>query len=216
MVTTLQGRPEVPLLGGEIKVFGPTQDEAYGRNVRFNGETVPVAAPGSEPGRLVPCDYVATCNCFGRADRMREAGGFDPDFGFGGEDVDFCLRVARGRPCAVSHATAVRHKQSPRGRNPDETARYHTARVRQQLKNAPGTRLVLGMLYDLGRVLLFYLLLVPKVLVKLALRRELRRENFTGGYLILRAYALNLARLRAIRAARTTDFLSDAAMARFH
>ena len=215
MVQVLRDHPDVAVLGGEIKVRGGRSDEAYGRNVRFNGETCPVAASAETPEALVDCDYVATCNCFGRAEDMRRVGGFDPYFGFGGEDVDFVLRVARGRRCCVSYATAVKHKQSPRGRNPDETYRYHFARVRQQLKNAPAGRFLAGLLYDLARVVLFYVLLVPKLIVKLALRQKVRRENFVGGYLVLKAYWANLRRLGKIRAARRMDFLSDECMAAF-
>jgi len=123
--------------------------------------------------------------------------------------------VARGRRCCVSYATAVRHKQSPRGRNPDETYRYHCARVRQQMKNAPTARFLAGLLYDLGQVLLFYLLLIPKLIVKLALRRPIRRENLIGGALILKAYCVNAPRFARIRAARDADFLSDEQMAVF-
>ncbi|MFO7900204.1 MAG: glycosyltransferase family A protein, partial [Planctomycetota bacterium] len=125
MVRVLDANPGLGALGGEIKVNGPRQDVAYGRNVCFNGEPVAVEAPAEPPDRLVDCDYVATCNCFGRADDMRAVGGFDLYFGFGGEDVDFVVRLVGERRCAVSYATAVLHKQSPRGRNPDETARYH-------------------------------------------------------------------------------------------
>jgi len=215
MVRTLEAHPEVPILGGEIRAFGPRQDVAYGRNVRLNGATRAVAAPASEPEKLVACDYVATCNCFGRADAMQAAGGFDPYFGFGGEDVDFCLRVARGHKCCVSYTTAVHHKQSPRGRNPDETARYHLARVRQRLKNAPVFGVLLGLLYDLLSVVFFYLFLLPKLAAKLILRRPIHRENLTGGWLIVRAYGFNLLRLGCIRAARRTDFLQDEAMGLF-
>jgi len=215
MVNTLTANPEAVILGGEIKAHGGRPDEAYGRNVRINGETRPVVASSSTPEALVECDYVATCNCFGRADAMRRAGGFDPYFGFGGEDVDFCLRVTgRGR-CHVSYATAVKHKQSPRGRNPDETYRYHVARVRQQIKNAGGARFAAGMLYDLIKVTLFYIALIPKLILKLARRERLRSENFTGGYLVLRAYAVNLLHLRSILAARKKDFLAADEMAAF-
>ena len=215
MLSTLKANPEVVILGGEIKVHSARPDEAYGRNVRINGETCPVVASSSTPEALVECDYVATCNCFGRADAMRKAGGFDPYFGFGGEDVDFCLRVARGSRCRVSYATAVKHKQSPRGRNPDETYRYHVARVRQQIKNAGAAGFLAGMSYDLIKVALFHIALIPKLIIKLARRKQLRSENFTGGYLVVKAYAVNLLRVGSILAARKKDFLAVEEMAAF-
>ncbi len=215
MVRVLESDPELAALGGEIKVHGPRQDVAYGRGIRFNGETCPVEAPAEPPDRLVDCDYVATCNCFGRLEEMRRTGGFDPYFGFGGEDVDFVVRLVGDRRCAVSYQTAVLHKQSPRGRNPDETARYHLTRVRRQLKNAPTSRWLAGLGWDILRFGLFYLLLVPKLLIKLLMRKEMRVENLTGGYLILRAYARCLPELGEIRASRSVDFLSDEQMAKF-
>jgi GT2 family glycosyltransferase len=215
MVRTLESHPDVAILGGEIKARGGPRDRAFGRRVRFNGETAPVAASAETPDELVDCDYVATCNCFGRAQTMREAGGFDPYFGFGGEDVDFVVRASRGRRCCVSYATAVLHKQSPRGRNPDETRRYHASRVRQQFKNAPLGRALLGLAYDLARAAVFYVLLLPKLLVKAVRGERIRRENVTGGWLLVRAYVANARRLGRIRAARSADFLSDEQMTAF-
>jgi GT2 family glycosyltransferase len=215
LVAVQRAHPDVALLGGEIRAAGDP-DVAFGRTIAFHGVTGPVAAPASEPETLVDCDYVATCNCFGRAERMRRAGGFDPAYRFGGEDVDFCVRVAQPplRVC-VSHATAVLHKRSPRGRHLDETYRYHLTRVRQQLKNAPPGRAALGIAYDLLRAAGFYVVLVPKLLVKLGRRERLRPENVLGGWLIVKACALNVARLGSIRRSRGVDHLDPERMATF-
>jgi GT2 family glycosyltransferase len=215
VVAIHRAHPDVVLLGGEIRM--PAEpDVAFGRKIAFNGVTFAVKAPESDPERLVECDYVATCNCFGRADRMREAGGFDPAYRFGGEDTDFCVRLARrfGRVC-VSHATGIWHKRSPRGRHLDETYRYHLTRVRQQLKNAPAGRAAKGIAYDLLRAAGFYVVLLPKLAVKLLRREPLRAENFLGGWMILKACVLNLARLGAISRSRGVDHLAPERMAAF-
>ena len=43
----------------------------------------------------------------------------------------------------------------------------------------------------------------------------LRRENFTGGWLVLSAYGAGLLQFGRIRRAKRTDFLSDEEIARF-
>jgi len=212
MVTTFREHDDVAVLGGEIRPGNP--EVAYGRGIGFHGVTYPIEARASDG--LVDCAYVATCNCFGRADAMRAIGGFDPYYGFGGEDVDFVVRLARARGrCCASHATAVLHKRSPRGRHADETYRYHLTRVRQQIKNASPLRVVAGLAFDLLRCVLFYLLLPLKLLVMWARRRPIRRENLTGGWLLLLGYLKQIGRLGEIRNSRRADFLSPEQMARF-
>jgi GT2 family glycosyltransferase len=212
MVATFRDHDGVAVLGGEVRPENP--GVAYGRGVRFNGVTYAIEA--READGLVDCGYVATCNCFGRAEDMRAIGGFDPYYRFGGEDVDFVLRLARGRGrCCVSHATAVIHKRSPRGRHSDETYRYHVTRVRQQIKNSPGLRVIGGLLFDLLRFVVFYLLLPLKLLLKLGTRKSIRRENFTGGWLMMRGYIEHAGRIGEVRRSRAVDFLDPEQMVRF-
>ncbi len=213
MVAALENDPSIGLIGGEIPVSSGRRDEAYGRKVGLNGASRRAVA---RPGQAAACAYLATCNCLGRRSVLERAGGFDPYYVFGAEDQDLGSRVrALGLRCVVSCETAVVHKQSPRGRNEDETARYHRTRVRFQFKLAGGLRLAAGFLLDLAHALFFYCVLSLKLAVKLARRRNLRRENFTGGWLLLKAYWLNLIGLGETRRCRNADFLSDEEIARF-
>lgn len=213
VVQMLESAPTIGLVGGEIAVLSGRPDEAYGRNVTMNGESYRVAA---RAGRWVDCDYLATCNCGGRRSLMLKVGGFDPYYGFGAEDQDFCTRVrALGLRCVACLETAVQHKQSLRGRNVDETFRYHVTRVRYQVKLAGARRLIAGLLFDVLRAALFYLVLPVKVVVKVARRERLARENFSGGWLLVKAYAVNLVRRAETVRCRHADFLSAEETARF-
>lgn len=212
MVAAVERDPSIGLVGGEISVSAGAPGEAYGRNVALNGASRRVVA---RPGQPVVCDYLATCNCFGRRSVMVQIGGFDPYYVFGAEDNDFCTRVRRlGLRCVASYETAVKHKQSPRGRNPDETRRYHETRVRRQMKLA-GRRVILGLLLDLARAAIFYVILPLKLIMKMLRREPLRRENLLGGWLLVRPYLVNWARRKEIARSRNLNFLDDAEIERF-
>jgi GT2 family glycosyltransferase len=212
-VEMLEADEGIGLLGGEIGEPENRPDEAYGRNVRFNGGSYRVVA---RPGAPVDCDYLATCNCLGRRAVMQQVGGFDPYYVFGGEDLDFGTRVrATGLRCVACHEAAVLHRRSPGGRNPDETYRYHKTRVRSQVKLAGPCRLAAGFAADIAHALLFYCLLPLKLLVKLVRRRKLRRENVTGGWLLVKAWLANCADRRETVRCRDADFLSDDELDRY-
>jgi GT2 family glycosyltransferase len=219
LVRSMALRRDIGCLGGEIPVYRTERDRALGRRVRFRGTTSAVAAApgvGVERTGLVPCDYLATCGCFVRRDAAVRAGGFDPHYGFGGEDVDFCLRIhALGFSNFVLYEAAVLHHKSITGRNPDETYLYQRTRVRYIWKNGSVLRIAGVAAIDLLDLLTFYPVLPLKLLLKGALRRPIAKESFTGALLLARAYLWNLKRLPQTRAARGMDFLATPDMRSF-
>lgn len=213
MVAAIENDPSIGLVGGEISLASGHPGEAYGRNVGLNGASRRVVA---RPGQPIACDYLATCNCFGRRSVMMQVGGFDPYYVFGAEDNDFCARVRRlGLRCVASYETAVNHKQSPRGRNPDETRRYHETRVRCRMKLAGTGGILLGLLLDLARTVFFYITLPLKLCVIVLRRKPLQKENFFGGWWIVKAYPVNWLKRDEIARSRNANFLSDAEIERF-
>jgi GT2 family glycosyltransferase len=211
LVHSMGLRATIGCIGGEIPVHRDVQDRALGRRLRFRGTTEPVAAaPGVGVDRtgLVPCAYLATCGCFVRHEAAVRVGGFDPHYGFGGEDVDFGLRVRElGYENYVLFEAAVRHHKSPAARNPDETYLYQRTRIRFIWKN--------GSAIDLLDLVTFYPILPIKLVAKFLLRRRIAKESFTGAILLLRAYLWNLERLAETRRARGMNFLDTPEMKAF-
>lgn len=219
LVKSMSLRPTIGCIGGEIPVYNGVQDRAHGRRLRFRGTTAAVAAaPGVGVDRtgLVPCDYLATCGCFVRRESALRIGGFDPHYGFGGEDVDFGMRVHdSGYENYVLYEGAALHHKSPTARHPDETYLYQRTRIRFIWKNGSAWRVAGVTAIDLVDLVTFYPLLPLKLVAKLLLRRRIARESFTGAILLFRAYLWNFERFAQTRAARNTNFLETPEMTTF-
>ncbi len=215
LVAAMNLQPDIGCLGGEIRVYEGERDRAVGRSLSFRGTTRLVSAMrgvGLAAKDLVPCDYSPTCACVVRRELALRCGGFDPHFDFGGEDVDFELRVMKqGYQNYVLFAAGVKHHKSPSGRLQDETYCYQRGRIRTIWKNSTPGRIAGVLLIDFVDALLFYPLLPFKLLAKLALGRPIGRESFTGGLILLQAYRWNLRRLTELRRSIGMDFLAPMA-----
>lgn len=219
LVRSMSLRATIGCIGGEIPVHRDVQDRALGRKVRFRGTTDAVAAaPGVGVDRtgLVPCDYLATCGCFVRREAAIRVGGFDPHYGFGGEDVDFGMRMQDlGYQNYVLFEAAALHHKSPAARHPDETYLYQRTRIRFIWKNGTPLHIAGVTAIDLLDLVTFYPVLPLKLLAKLCLGRRNARESFTGGVLLFRAYLWNFERLAETREARGKNFLEVSEMEAF-
>jgi GT2 family glycosyltransferase len=219
LVDSMALRPTIGCIGGEIPVYHGVRDRAHGRRLRFRGTTSAVAAApgvGVERTGLVPCDYLATCGCFVKREAAVRIGGFDPHYGFGGEDVDFGIRIHQlGLDNYVLYEGAALHHKSPAARRDDETYLYQRTRIRFVWKNASTARVAAVTAIDALDVLTFYPILPLKLLAKLVLRRRIAKESFTGAALLVRAYLWNVERLAETRMARHTNFLETPEMKSF-
>jgi len=215
MVSALEHDPGIGAIGGEIRARSGAE-RAYGRTITWNGDSRAVAASARDEACLADCDFLATCCCMVTRELAARVGGFDPYYGFGAEDKDFGCRIARAgyRNCFATSCAAV-HAPCPRGRDADETYRYHLTRVRFVLKNLSPFNVLCAAGLDLARVVAFYPLLPLKLAWKLLRGARVRTENFTAPLLILRAYLWNLRRLGHTRSCRTRDFLSPDEMDEF-
>ena len=215
IVARFQEDKNIGELGGEIAVYEGETRQAFGRRISYTGYSYRVAVYDGDT-KLTPCDFLATCNCMVRKDTAVQVGGFDPYYEFGAEDTDFGFAIQKqGYQNFVGFPYAVHHKLSKIARYPDETYRYRVTQIRFLLKHYGLKRTSLRFLLDMVRIFTFYFLLPLKIPAKLLLRKPVKRESFTGGWLILKAHIWNLRHLRETLRARTADFLSPDEMQRF-
>lgn len=218
MVERLSQDESIGEIGGEIPVYLGIEDEARGKRRDFLGRNHDVVSKRNDgvSGDGKECTYLATCNCMVRKDVVFEVGGFDPYYKFGGEDADFGYAILkRGYTNWVDFETGVLHGRSAVGRYPDETYRYHLTRVRFNLKHLSVMRNLIIFLIDFLSFLIFYFLLLPKMLVKKIGNDELVPENYLGGYYLMRAYKVNLAKYSELKSLKDTNFLRKEEMDRF-
>ena len=218
MVEILSQDGSIGEIGGEIPVYRNIFDKAIGKRRDFFGKNHDIISTKDEraENQLKKCTYLATCNCMFRKDVAFEVGGFDPYYKFGGEDADFGFSIlGRGYSNWVDFRVGVHHHRSTMGRYPDETYRYHLTRVRFNLKHLSIIRNFLIFLMDFFRFLTFYLLLIPKIVVKKIKNEELVPENFLGGCYLMEAYRVNLAKYAEIKRLMNSNFLSKEEMDRF-
>lgn len=83
------------------------------------------------------CDYLATCNCFTRADLVRSIGGFNECYFYGYEDAELGKRIANlGYYNVIDPRAAVLHLRSGTSRAATY-ARFFKNRIRFALWNFP-------------------------------------------------------------------------------
>ena len=68
---------------------------------------------------------------------------------------------------------------------------------------------------DFLSFLIFYFILVPKLLVKKIKNKQLVTENYLGGWYLMKAYKVNLGEYTEIKRLRRANFLSDEEMDKF-
>ena len=169
-----------------------------------------------EENQLRECTYLATCNCMVRKDVAFEVGGFDPYYEFGGEDVDFGYRIlSKGYSNQVCFAVGVHHHRSVHGRYPDETLRYHRTRIRFNLKHYSPPRNLFIAAVDCLKAGWFYVLLGPKIVFKKIRRIPLVKENYLGGWYLIKVYLENIMTYRDLIGQKHADFLADAEIENF-
>ena len=218
MVEILSRDPRIGEIGGEISVYRSIMDKAIGKKRDFFGKNHDVVSKKNEKAenQLKDCTYLATCNCMVRKDVAFGVGGFDPYYKFGGEDADFgCRILKRGYSNKVDFKVGIHHRRSTTGRYPDETYRYHLTRVRFNFKHLSAMWNLIIFLIDFLSFLIFYFVLVPKILVKKIKKDELVPENYFGGWYLMKAYKVNLGKYPEIKRLRGVNFLSKEEMNRF-
>lgn len=202
MVQLFEADPTIGELGGEIAYFAGERDEAFGKGISPSGYPYRVGARRGA-GAPVECAYLAGCNFMVRRDVAAKAGGFDPYYVFGLEDMDFGTVLRKmGYRNFVFFDCAVYHKASLRGRRDDEAVNYCKSRVRFLIKNRGVLRTVAQFLWDRG------MLLIRR-------RANTNEEQHEKQTMMLKAYLMGLRRLGAIRRARGRNFLAEAEMTRF-
>jgi GT2 family glycosyltransferase len=218
MVETLSFDRNIGEIGGEIPEYRNILDEAIGKRRDFFGKNHDVLSKKDEKAekQLKKCTYLATCNCMVRKEVVFEVGGFDPYYEFGGEDTDFGYAILkRDYTNWVDFRVGVHHRRSTTGRYPNETYRYHLTRVRFNLKHLSVMRNLIIFIMDFFSFLIFYLILVPKILVKKIKNDEFLAENYLGGWYLMKAYRVNLAKHTEIKRLRGVNFLCDKEIERF-
>jgi GT2 family glycosyltransferase len=218
MVETLSRDRNIGEIGGEIPVYRNILDEAIGKRLDFFGKNHDVLSKKDEKveNRLKKCTYLATCNCMVKKEVAFEVGGFDPYYKFGGEDADFGYAILkRGYTNRVDFSVGVHHQRSTTGRYLDETYRYHLTRIRFNLKHLSLMRNLIIFIMDFFSFLMFYVFLLPKILVKKFSNEALVSENYVGGWYLMKAYRVNLAKYVQIKRLRGINFLRDEEMERF-
>ncbi len=218
MVEVLSHHRDIGEIGGEIPVYRNIMDAAIGKKRDFLGKNHDVISKKTDQAnnQMKKCTYLATCNCMVRKDVAFEVGGFDPYYRFGGEDADFGYSILkRGYSNRVDFMVGVHHHRSTRGRYPDETYRYHFTRVRFNLKHLSTMRNLLIFLMDFFSFLIFYLILLPKIMVKKIRGDGLVPENYLGGWFLMKAYVANMVKYYEIKGLRYGNLLSEEEMNRF-
>jgi GT2 family glycosyltransferase len=207
--------PETGTLGGEISVFSGQIEQVFGRAITHDGNSKSVSVPNRD-GSHAQCDFLATCCCMVRRELALRVGGFDPYYGFGGEDKDFGYRIKKlGFKNYVSADCAAKHYHSPKGRSTDETYEYHKTRIRFVLKFFPRTKALFAFLSWLYSIFAFYLILPVKLVVFSIKGKPVVKENVIGGFLLAKAFFQNVMAYKQIKATRSVNFLDPREMAKY-
>jgi len=187
MLDTFNAVPGIGSLGGEIVIHEALMDRAYGRQITWNAHTKRVVA--FKNNGLVECDYLATCNCFTKKEFTDKIGGFDEQFIFGAEDMDFGLKLRKiGLKNYVAHKVAVHHLHKNVGRYENETRHYQKTRMQFAKKHYKMSRLSMMFLVDVFNTAKFFLLLPFKLMFFVIMKRKITRQNLMGGWYLLQCY----------------------------
>ena len=207
-----QKHPDVGCVGGEIKQHNNSDDRVFGRLIAADGNSTPISI-SNRARNYAECDFLATCCCMLKTELAIKIGGLDHYYGFGAEDKDFGYRIKQaGYTNYVSADCAVKHHHSPGGRSLDETFKYQKTRMRFVLKCFPFGKKVYACLLWMWRAIFFYLTMPVKLSLYLIKGKPLVKENFLGGYMILKAFFENLVSIKEIKTTRTLNFLDPKEM----
>ncbi|RJQ23911.1 glycosyltransferase family 2 protein [Candidatus Parcubacteria bacterium] len=202
-------------VGGELRAYEKNDTFIFGKKILCSGNSrdQPII---NIPGSFAQCDFLATCCCMIKKETATRVGGFDPYYGFGGEDKDLGFRITRlGLKNYVSADCAARHFHSLSGKSVDETFKYHMTRIRFGLKCFSFSRKIVLLFGVFFKCLFFYAIFPFKVLCYFFLNRPLVKENFLGGWLMLKALLQNLKLYRLTKECRTKNHLSQEEIAKY-
>lgn len=220
-VAFLRGRPDVGAVGGEIPAGSGASPVSgvLGRRIGPLGRSSAVrVSPDEHLGTTAVerCDYVASCNLFVRREHFELAGGFDPYFGFGGEDLEFCWRIAQlGLGIYAGQRFAVYHHYAPEGRFSDVHYRYDLTRMRYVFKTGSLLSRCLVVAAAVAKAAAFYPLLPVKLACYAAMRRRIERGHLNSGALLAKAVCRALWELPGTLERRGRDFLCLEEIGRF-
>lgn len=187
MLYTFNAVPGIGSLGGEIVIHEALMDRAYGRTITWNAHTNRVVV--FKNNGLVECAYLATCNCFTKKEFADKIGGFDEQFIFGAEDMDFGLKLRKiGLKNYVAHEVAVHHFHKKVGRYENETRHYQKTRMQFAKKHYKMSCLFIMFLVDVFNAAKFYILLPFKLTLFVLMKRNITRQNIMGGWHLLQYY----------------------------
>ncbi len=215
MVKKLSQDRHIGQIGGEIQVYRGIKDVAYGKKIDFFGGNYKIVSRKSVPdySRRKRCDYLATCNCMVRKEVAELVGGFDPYYVFGGEDVDFGYVIQKkGYINWVDYDVSVQHWHVSSGRYVDQSYRYASTRIRFNMKHFPIMKLFIVLLRDIVHVLIFYIILPPKIIIMAIRKKHFRLGHFLGGYYLFKAYIVSITSFFKIRKTKDLNFLSKEKM----
>lgn len=187
MISAFSAIPDVGSLGGEIVVNESILNRAYGRKITWNARSKMVIVHQSDG--LVECDYLATCNCFTKRETVMKINGFDEQFLFGAEDMDFGLRIKKiGLKNYVRYNLSIYHFSDIRGRYENETTYYHKTRIQFAKKYYNTGHLFVMFFFDLLEFLKFYILLLPKLVWMISKKKIVKKQNLIGGWDMVKFY----------------------------
>ena len=214
MVYVMQTYPDIGSIGGEIPASNNT-GHAYGRLFKKDGK-ISVAVSnkylnGDKDFKI--CDYLATCNCMVRRDTALKTGGFDPFYIFGAEDMDFGYAIRKsGYKNVVGYNYAVIHHRSKIGRFKEESIMYHRTGVRFIIKRYGLLSYFIRVLNDTGYIILFYLTLIPKIIIYMLKGKKMAGNHFFYGIKMIYSHLWNLMHLKETISCRKKDFLETKEM----
>ncbi len=182
-----QSNKKIGSLGGEIVPLEGNVDRAYGRKLLWDGRNKRIEAYKNTT--LIECDYLATCNCLTKKEYTEKLKGFDEQFVFGAEDMDFGTRLQHlGLNNYVWHGASVLHYHSQTGRYEDETIRYHHTRVQFIKKHFSRLRFGLVFTVDIFRFITFNIQLLPKLIFMKLKNLPVKKQNILGGWYRVKPY----------------------------
>lgn len=202
-------------VGGEIRAYQNEYNIVYGKVIKFDGNSEDLIINNIK-NTFKKCDFLATCCCMVRKDHATNIGGFDPYYGFGGEDKDFGYRIKElGLQNYLSADCAVTHNHSKKGRDLNETYRYHYTRLRFCIKFYSIYRIIFIIIIIIIKSIIYYLVLPMKILFYMIINKKLYKENYFGGWFMIKSVIRNLINFIFTKQCKENNFLSKSQIVYF-
>lgn len=218
MVRILNSDERIGEIGGEINLQYP--DIVFGQNFKNIKRGIFEQTITDKNNRLKKCGYIPTSNCMIRKKVIYSVGGFDPYYGYPGEDTDLGYRLIKRRyKNVVSFDCGATHKCSNISRlNRNYT--FYRATTRLLIKYFGIKRLFIAPFLDFNEC--FFMPIIGFFIRKI--KRKKVGENFSIGaiepkffkrviivlfspYHLFKAYLWNLAHIKETINSRNENFL---------